>query len=68
MATAKKQTKLHGNSRAAKMRKYYTTHPDAKPAEVAKEFNTSYQVAYTVRVATSLKVTTPHRPTASNNL
>jgi len=49
MATAKKPTKLHGNSRAAKMRKYYTTHPDAKPAEVAKEFNTSYQVAYMVK-------------------
>ena len=49
MATAKKPTKLHGNSRAAKMRKYYIAHPNAKPAEVAKEFNTSYQIAYMVK-------------------
>jgi hypothetical protein len=49
MATAKKPTKPHGNSRAAKMRKYYIAHPNAKPAEVAKEFNTSYQIAYMVK-------------------
>jgi hypothetical protein len=49
MATAKKPNELHGNSRAAKMRKYYIAHPNAKPAEVAKEFNTSYQIAYMVK-------------------
>jgi hypothetical protein len=36
-------------SRAAKMRKYYAANPNAKAAEVAKEFGTSYQVAYMVK-------------------
>jgi len=49
MATAKKSTKPHGNSRAAKMRKYFTTHPTASVAAVAKEFKTTYQVAYMVK-------------------
>lgn len=49
MATAKKSTKPHGNSRAAKMRKYFTTHPTATVAAVAKEFKTTYQVAYMVK-------------------
>ena len=49
MATAKKSTKPHGNSRAAKMRKYFTTHPTTTVAAVAKEFKTTYQVAYMVK-------------------
>jgi hypothetical protein len=36
-------------SRAAKMRKYYAANPDAKPMAVAKEFNTSYGVAYMIK-------------------
>ena len=49
MATAKKSTKPHGNSRAAKMRKYFTTHPTTTVAAVAKEFKTTYQIAYMVK-------------------
>ena len=49
MATAKKSTKPHGNSRAEKMRKYFTTHPTTTVAAVAKEFKTTYQVAYMVK-------------------
>ncbi len=36
-------------SRAAKMRKYYAANPDAKPMAAAKEFNTSYGVAYMIK-------------------
>ena len=43
MATAKKAKKP---SRASLMRQYYNGNPDATVKEVAKKFNTSYQVAY----------------------
>jgi hypothetical protein len=49
MATAKKSTKPHGNSRAAKMRKYFTAHPSATVKQVADMFKTTYQVAYMVK-------------------
>jgi hypothetical protein len=43
MATAKKAKKP---SRASLMRQYYNGNPNATVKEVAKKFNTSYQVAY----------------------
>jgi len=46
MATAKKAKKV---SRASLMRQYYNGNPNATPVEVAKKFNTTYQVAYMVR-------------------
>ena len=46
MATAKKVKKV---SRAFLMRQYYNGNPNATPVEVAKKFNTTYQVAYMVR-------------------
>jgi hypothetical protein len=49
MATAKKSTKPHGNSRAAKMRKYFTAHPSVTVKQVADIFKTTYQVAYMVK-------------------
>jgi len=42
MATAKKRN----TSRAAKMRKYFAANPTATTTEVAKKFETSYQIAY----------------------
>ena len=42
MATAKKTRE----SRAAKIRAYFTAHPDATTTAVAKKFKTSYQIAY----------------------
>ena len=45
MATAKKTR----DSRAAKMREYFTAHPDATTTAVAKKFKTSYQIAYMVK-------------------
>ena len=45
MATAKK----HRDSRAAKMRQFYRTHPSATVKQAADKFNTSYQVAYMVK-------------------
>ena len=45
MATIKK----HRNSRAAKMRKYFTENPTATPSEVAKKFETTYSIAYMCR-------------------
>jgi hypothetical protein len=39
-------TKKHRDSRAAKMREYYTANPLATPTEVAKKFKTTYQIAY----------------------
>ena len=49
MATAKKSTKSHRNSRAAKMRKYFTAHPSVTVKQVADIFKTTYQVAYMVK-------------------
>ena len=46
MATAKKVKKV---SRASLMRQYYNGNPHATPVEVAKKFNTTYQIAYMVR-------------------
>jgi len=43
MATAKKAKKV---SRASLMRQYYNGNPNATPAEVAKKFKTTYQIAY----------------------
>ena len=45
MATAKKTR----DSRAAKMREYFTAHPDATTTAVAEKFKTSYQIAYMVK-------------------
>jgi hypothetical protein len=45
MATIKKRR----NSRAAKMRKYFTENPTATPSEVAKKFETTYSIAYMCR-------------------
>lgn len=45
MATAKKTRE----SRAAKIRAYFTAHPDATTTAVAKKFKTSYQVAYMIK-------------------
>jgi len=45
MATTKKTR----DSRAAKMRAYFTANPDATTTAVAKKFKTSYQVAYMVK-------------------
>ena len=42
-------TKKHRDSRAAKMREYFTAHPDATTTAVAKKFKTSYQIAYMVK-------------------
>jgi hypothetical protein len=42
MATAKKTR----DSRAAKMRKYFTENPTATVSAVAKKFKTTYQIAY----------------------
>jgi hypothetical protein len=42
MATAKKTR----DSRAAKIRAYFTANPDATTTAVAKKFKTSYQIAY----------------------
>jgi hypothetical protein len=42
MATAKKTRE----SRAAKIRAYFTANPDATTTAVAKKFKTSYQIAY----------------------
>ena len=49
MATAKTSTKSHRNSRAAKMRKYFTAHPSVTVKQVADIFKTTYQVAYMVK-------------------
>jgi hypothetical protein len=46
MATAKKPTKSHKESRAAKMRAYFTANPTATVTAVAKKFKTTYQIAY----------------------
>ena len=46
MATAKKVKKV---SRASLMRQYYNGNPEATVNEVAKKFNTTYQIAYMVR-------------------
>jgi hypothetical protein len=46
MATAKKVKKV---SRASLMRQYYNGNPTATVNEVAKKFNTTYQIAYMVR-------------------
>jgi hypothetical protein len=43
MATAKKVKKV---SRASLMRQYYNGNPTATANEVAKKFNTTYQIAY----------------------
>ena len=48
MATIKPR-KSRKNSRAAKMRKHFTAHPKATASEVAKLFNTSYQIAYLIK-------------------
>lgn len=45
MATAKKTR----DSRAAKIRAYFTANPDATTTAVAKKFKTSYQVAYMIK-------------------
>lgn len=42
-------TKKHRDSRAAKMREYFTANPTATPSEVAKKFKTTYQIAYMCR-------------------
>ena len=47
MATAKKTRE----SRAAKIREYFTAHPDATTTAVANKFKTSYQIAYMVKKA-----------------
>ncbi len=39
-------TKKATTSRAAKMREYFTANPLATPSEVAKKFETTYQIAY----------------------
>jgi len=46
MATAKKVKQV---SRASLMRQYYNGNPEATVNEVAKKFNTTYQIAYMVR-------------------
>jgi hypothetical protein len=46
MATAKKVKQV---SRASLMRQYYNGNPTATVNEVAKKFNTTYQIAYMVR-------------------
>jgi hypothetical protein len=46
MATAKKVKQV---SRASLMRQYYNGNPAATVNEVAKKFNTTYQIAYMVR-------------------
>ena len=43
MATAKKAKTV---SRASLMRQYYNGNPNATPVEVAKKFNTTYQIVY----------------------
>ena len=45
MATTKKP-KVKKVSRASLMRQYYNGNPHATPVEVAKKFNTTYQIAY----------------------
>lgn len=42
-------TKKATASRAAKMREYFTANPTATASEVAKKFNTTYQIAYMCR-------------------
>ena len=46
MATAKKAKKIDKVARVVLMRQYYDKNPGVKPAEVAKQFNTTYQIAY----------------------
>jgi hypothetical protein len=59
MATAKKAKKV---SRASLMRQYYNGNPNATPVEVAKKFNTTYQVAYMVRREMQKKKTLKAKP------
>ena len=70
MATAKKSTKSHRNSRAAKMRKYFTAHPSVTVKQVADIFKTvsgHQKVAGSTQTATVENTTGGDKQHANHN-